>query len=569
MEKLKSMKISQKVMALIVLMLVFLGVVGGVGYYFNNKSAKATNELYTSRMASVEAMSKFSNNLTFMLQNALEFMITTDPNRNQFLKNKLEELKASNNQNLKNYEATPLDPYEVERLNRIKEIKPVFRANLTRMEALAGANKNAEAYKVYLANEQLIVEYKKVIEEIVTYNFDEGRKLYEQADRDAAFASSFIIITILAAIAVSGVIGFNMTSMLKRRFDNLVGLANEIASGDFTANRKIEIQDEIGLTGIALINISTTLNKLVKEIQRSVEDVSAGSEEMSASADQTSQGAQQVAISVSQLAGGSQEQANSVNKSLENINSMNNIILKIFKNADNTVELSKSTEDNALNGQNQAESAVGQINQIKVTAIEVSNTINELGKLSADIEQIVDLIKGIASQTNLLALNAAIEAARAGEHGKGFAVVAEEVKKLAGQSAEATNKITEMIKEIQSKTHTAVVNMDEAVREVENGVSTVENTGKALKEILKAAKTTSSEVAEISKEVNNLVNNSDSVVKMMENISAVTEEASASTEEISSIVQEQTASIEEINASSQLLAKIAEGLQKQVSVFKV
>ncbi len=49
--------------------------------------------------------------------------------------------------------------------------------------------------------------------------------------------------------------------------------------------------------------------------------------------------------------------------------------------------------------------------------------INDLCKLSSDIEQIVDLIKNIAGQTNLLALNAAIEAARAGEHGKGFAVL--------------------------------------------------------------------------------------------------------------------------------------------------
>ena len=70
------------------------------------------------------------------------------------------------------------------------------------------------------------------------------------------------------------------------------------------------------------------------------------------------------------------------------------------------------------------------------------DTINELGQLSSNIEEIIGLIKGIADQTNLLSLNAAIEAARAGEAGKGFAVVADEISKLAGESNTATERIT-------------------------------------------------------------------------------------------------------------------------------
>lgn len=142
-------------------------------------------------------------------------------------------------------------------------------------------------------------------------------------------------------------------------------------------------------------------------------------------------------------------------------------------------EMSENVDSVAAAGEemaatsNQISSQVERSNSIvKVAVSEVERagaTSRELDEASSSIGELIKLIQDIAEQTNLLALNAAIESARAGEAGKGFAVVADEVKKLAGQTAVATNNISEEIQRIQRVSRQVVVALD-AIKKAIDGV---------------------------------------------------------------------------------------------------
>lgn len=200
--------------------------------------------------------------------------------------------------------------------------------------------------------------------------------------------------------------------------------------------------------------------------------------------------------------------------------------------------------------------------EIVSTAQKTSEVINEIGEAA-------NMILSVASQTNLLALNASIEAARAGEAGKGFAVVADEIKNLATETAEYSDKISQVTTEILNVSNINTKIAYEINEAIGTESASLEKVVDGFGETAEKVKSAIVSVEKISDSSTELDDSKNEIAEAILNLSSISQENVASTEETSSNILLLQESMNSMNEQTEEMMSQANEMIKGIQFFKL
>lgn len=206
-------------------------------------------------------------------------------------------------------------------------------------------------------------------------------------------------------------------------------------------------------------------------------------------------------------------------------------------------------------GSKLVEESIKKMDQIRDTIQESSKKIKKSSESAQAITEVTGIIQNITKQIEILALNAAIQAASSGESGREFTVVAQAVQELALDSKEATNRILELVGDVQKDIGGAVDSMEKTTQEVVTGARLTDEAGKALKEIKVLSEDVAVKIEETSQKI-------EAKSLDMTNISLEMKELQIETEKTADIVKLTSEQVDRLKT-------ISEELENSVHGFKV
>ena len=377
-------------------------------------------------------------------------------------------------------------------------------------------------------------------------------------------------VILLAIFVVGGALWLILAQIL-RPLAALTESFRDIAGGegDLTQQLHAERDDEIGRIVLHFNTFIGKLRTIMRGAQESAAEVAQLSGALSQASGESSQAVEQVAGSVTDVAGQANAQNGDMQKLADNVSQIAAHMAQMLASAERSAVLSADSEEKAADGRDGAARVAAQTDVLRDIVMTMDRNVQTLTQYAEDINQIIDLIKGISGQTNLLALNAAIEAARAGESGRGFAVVAEEVRKLAESSSLAADDVTAKMTGIRQQVHETRSANQELVSELEKITEAVGAVRTSLNAIAESSEETRRAAAEIVQLNQTASAGAQSVAGTSGHVAEAAKQIAGLSEESAAAMEEQSATMEQVVATAERLSGLSTKLDGLVGKFKV
>ncbi len=348
-------------------------------------------------------------------------------------------------------------------------------------------------------------------------------------------------------------------------------VATQVAQGNLSAS--VSESGAAGAEGNRLLRAIAAMVKalqtLVGAIRGASSEAAAMAQEISAATEEMSASTQEVASTTADLTERAGRQAGLVRLAAGDAAKILGIAETLASGATQAAQRNAALARLARSHREQLDLSTTELARLTEEVELGAEEAELLASSSEEIEKFITQTKAIAKQTHMLALNAAIEAARAGGEGRGFSVVAEEVRKLAGQAAQAATSTSETVQSVLSRVQTArerllrlaqggIVARD-AARAAAEGLKTVADDADANDQWTQAISASADDVRILI----------DGIAGRMKEVSAGTEEYAAAAQQIAAAAEELNASTEEIASSAGHLAEAAERLTSAVGGFRV
>ena len=320
-----------------------------------------------------------------------------------------------------------------------------------------------------------------------------------------ALTEQISVIFALSGFVAGSLCSFAIVHQMLSRLRDLAKKSEKIANDPVARYIYTGRNDEIGQLEYVQIFQAAKLRTAMGRVKESSEVLTHASEEIASGNVDLSSRTENQASSLEETASSMEEITSTVQQNAENSRQANVLVMEARKQAEKSGAVVSST-------------------------IQAMSQINDSSKKIADITNVID---EIAFQTNLLALNAAVEAARAGEQGRGFAVVANEVRTLAGRSAESAKQIKDLI--------------NDSVAKVEDGTRLVNQSAESLKMITDSVKKISDIVGEISQSSQEQANGIEQINQAISQIDEVTQQNGQLVEKLSTSSRAMTEKVKMIS----------------------